>query len=234
MSNRFPPTRFPPPKEGAKVEPDADNALWRIDTWFPDLSTTLREQLRLYHAELLKFNAKLNLISRNTERDADEVHFADSVMSVQILMKAGIEGTVYDLGSGNGLPGVVLAMMAPQLEVILVEGDSRKCEFLKHIVHVLQLPNCKIMNVRLETLKEVQMASAISRGFASISKAVLAVNRAFTKGGMLYHLKGSTWSTEIADFPSQLISVWTPQLVGEYSLPDSQARRAVICTKRIS
>lgn len=233
MSNRFPPSRFPASKEKEeKKEGDADNALWRLDKWFPQLDPKIAEKLRVYHSELLKFNMKLNLISRNTERDADEVHFADSLMASELLIKAGIVGPVYDLGSGNGLPGVVLAILKPDLEVVLVEADTRKCEFLKHIVHVLQLPNCKIMNVRLETLKEVAMSSAISRGFASISNAALAVNRTFAKGGKFYHLKGNNWSTEIAALPSQLISLWTPELIGEYSLPDSQARRAVICTTR--
>jgi 16S rRNA (guanine527-N7)-methyltransferase len=88
------------------------------------------------------------------------------------------------------------------------------------------------MNVRLETLKASEMSLAVSRGFANISKSLLAVNKCFTKGGRFYHMKGSNWSTEIAEIPTQIISLWSPELVGEYTLPDTQARRGVVCTTK--
>jgi hypothetical protein len=46
-------------------------------------------------------------------------------------------------------------------------------------------------------------------------------------------MKTTTWSTEIAEIPSQLCAMWAPELVGEYSLPHAQARRAVVATKKI-
>jgi len=228
-----PPARFPATKSDNKDDgAKGDNALWRIPAWFPDLDGALVGQLQLYHSELLKFNVRLNLVSRNTERDADEIHFADCILATQLLEKVKLDQPVYDLGSGNGLPGLVMALMRPNSQFILVESDSRKCEFLKHMVAVLKISNCQIMNVRLETLKASEMSLAVSRGFANVSKSLLAVNKCFTKGGRFYHLKGSNWSTEIAEIPSQLISLWSPQLLGEYNLPDTQARRAVVCTTK--
>lgn len=224
----------PSPSHPPKNEPNADNALWRVPEWFPELPSVLLEQLRLFHSELLKFNVKLNLISRTTERDSDEVHFADSLYASDLILKTKAEGPIHDIGSGNGLPGLVLALCAPDRQIFLVESDSRKCEFIKHIIHVLKLQNVTVMNVRLETLKAEEIKVGISRGFASISKTVLLLNKSFTKGGKFFHLKGSNWSTEIAEIPSQLISVWAPELIGEYSMPVTQARRAVVCTTKTS
>jgi len=232
LSDWTPPPRFPPSKSGDDDSSGGDNALWRIPQWFPDLDPDFSRQLHEYHSELLKFNVRLNLISRNTEREADEIHFADSILVTDILKTVDLVSPVYDLGSGNGLPGIILAIARPETQFFLVESDSRKCEFLKHIIHYLKLKNCQVMNVRLETLKSADMSTAVSRGFASISKTLLAVNKSFRSGGKFYHLKGSNWGTEIAEIPAQLIALWSPELLGEYSLPDSQARRAVICTTK--
>lgn len=210
---------------------DAVNALWRIPQWFPQLDARVTELLKTYHGELLRFNAKLNLISRNTERDADETHFADCILAVQAL--AGKLGPViHDIGSGNGLPGVVLAIMEPTREVHLVDSDARKCEFLKHAVHLLQLGNAHVSNVRVESLAPGSVNMAVARGFATISKASYACTKLFPVGGQFFHMKGNIWSSELAEIPSQLISVWKPELVKEFSLPVSQARRAVVCTQK--
>ncbi|HMN66952.1 MAG TPA: 16S rRNA (guanine(527)-N(7))-methyltransferase RsmG [Bdellovibrionales bacterium] len=230
--SRFPPTRFSS-SDKKKIEPQGNNALWRIPEWFPDLDPKLGEQLKVYHSELLKFNLKLNLISRSTERDADEVHFADCLLALELMKKVKLGAKVHDIGSGNGIPGLICALQNPSVEFFLIESDARKCEFLKHIVHVLQLKNARLMNVRLETLKDEGIECAISRGFASISKSILSMNKFVGKGVRFFHLKGNNWSYEIAELPSQLISVWTPELVGEYSLPSSQARRAVVCTTKV-
>ncbi len=207
--------------------------MWRIATWFPKLDPKLLTQLKGYHAELMKFNMKVNLISRNTEREADEAHFADCLLAAEIIFKSKLPKRIHDIGSGNGFPGLILAMMDSSREFMLVESDSRKAEFLKHVSHILDLKNVNVLNVRFDTLLGQELECGISRGFASISKTVLACNRAFRPGGILLHLKGSSWSSEVAELPSQLISAWKPQLVGDYSLPISQARRAIVSTQKI-
>lgn len=224
------------PKTWVKGEEEApkDNALWRLPEWFPDTPSQILEVLKNYHSELLKFNLRLNLVSRGTERDADEVHFADCLQACMMITNTKLTGPVYDVGSGNGLPGIILSILNPGLDVILIESDTRKCEFLKHAVSALTLKSTKVMNVRFETIKTGNMEIGITRGFASLSKTLLACNKVFKKGGKFYHLKGAAWSREVAEIPSQIISVWTPELLGEYSLPVSQARRGVISTTKMS
>lgn len=193
----------------------------------------LADALKVYHSELIKFNGRLNLISKATEREADETHFADSLLAAELILKLDLGKQVHDIGSGNGLPGLILAMCRPDSEFFLVEADIRKAEFLKHMIHILKLKNCQIMNVRLETFKTAGVSCAVSRGFAPLSKALLMVNRVFQKGAKFYQMKGNNWSREVADIPSQLITFWQPELIGEYVLPVSQSRRAVVCTTKI-
>jgi 16S rRNA (guanine527-N7)-methyltransferase len=212
----------------------ATNALWRMADWAPDLSASVMEQLSGFHGELLKFNSRVNLISRATEREADEVHIVDCVLAIKSMAKIDLGASIVDIGAGNGMPGIIMAIMFPSKEIVLLESDSRKCEFLKHVVGVLKLQNVKIMNTRLETLKQFPVKTAVTRGFASVSKTCLMCNRTLAMGSKIYHFKGNSWSSEIAEIPSQLISVWTPELVGEYTLPVSQARRAIVCTTKRS
>jgi 16S rRNA (guanine527-N7)-methyltransferase len=233
----YPVKRLPPPP--AKTEPDLGalpkkaNALWRISDWRPSLAADHMQRIKTFHAELLKFNAKVNLIARSTEREADELHFADCLLASDFILNLALPKRVFDIGSGNGFPGIIFSILDAKREYVLVESDSRKAEFLKHAIAVLKLKSVSVLNVRFETLTTVGMEAAISRGFASISKTLLACNKIFEKGAQFVHMKGPNWSSEIAELPSQLISVWQPELVGEYFLPASQARRAIVITQKI-
>jgi 16S rRNA (guanine527-N7)-methyltransferase len=209
-------------------------ALWRVPQWFKDLAAPKLELLSMFHVELVHFNSKVNLIGRGTEREADEVHFADSILGSQLILNSTQAKTLYDVGSGNGLPGLVIAILDPSRIIKLVESDARKAEFLKQMVFRLKLTNVEVLNIRFEQLGSGSIDVAFSRGFASVSKALLLGNKAFHKGSLYFHLKTNTWSREIAEIPSQLCSVWTPELIGEYSLPETRARRAVLVTKKLS
>lgn len=219
--------------KAAQKESDSANALWRIPEWMPNLAPDLLTKLKLYQTELLKFNPRLNLISRTTEREADEIHFVDCLLAFEIMKNVTITSPIFDIGSGNGFPGLIFAIMDPARSYVTLESDMRKCEFIKHVAAVLDLKNVSIMNLRLENLKQGEIQTAISRGFASLSKTALVCNRIFESGSRFFHMKGSTWSTEVAEIPSQLIAQWKPELIGEYSLPNTQARRAVVCTTKI-
>jgi 16S rRNA (guanine527-N7)-methyltransferase len=222
---------FKPP--APKIE-TAVHALWRVPQWFPKLPPSAIELLKMFHVELLHFNAKVNLIGRGTERESDEAHFADCIYGSQIVLEHSKASDFYDIGSGNGLPGIVLAILQPRAAVWLVEKDLRKCEFLKQMIFRLDLKNVQVVNRRFEELPRGSVDVAVSRGFASISKAILKGNKSFHKDSNYYHFKTGTWGREVAEIPSQVCAVWTPILVGEYALPVNQAQRAILLTKKIA
>lgn len=214
--------------------PENQTSSWRIEEWFPDLSSDVLKNLKIYNEELNKFNKTVNLVSQKTLPFADVIHFADSVLASRIINKynPNIE-KIYDLGSGNGFPGLVFGLLYPNTQVILVDSDQRKCEFLKHVISSTKAKNITVANQTIETLPENAIAYAMARGYASISRAILATRKNFPKGGKFFHLKSEEWGKEVAEIPTQLCSVWTPALVGEYKLPAGPVKFAVVVTEKI-
>ena len=206
--------------------------LFRLAEWFTELDESALSLLARYHAELLKFNKRLNLISRNTERESDEIHIADSILAVRSLPPLPEGSIVYDMGSGNGLPGVVLAILNATVNVVAVDSDSRKCEFIKHVADGLSLSNLSVKNARVESLGEVHLA--VTRGLASISKLLSVCEGGFPLGSRIFHLKGAQWETEMREIPSETAGKWSAEIISEYKLPVSMIQRVVVSTTRTS
>lgn len=217
----------------AKDGAESIKILWRIDQWFPDLAPDLRLRLKKYHEELLNQNKSLNLIGVKTIPMADAIHFADSILASRVISQDLKTKEVYDFGSGNGFPGIVFAMLLPQIKFYLVDADKRKCEFLVHVASLLGLKNVEVLNKNVESFPEGSIQTAISRGFAPISKSILLTRKIFPVGGVYYHLKGEEWASEIADIPTQLCSFWQPSLLGEYRLPVGEVKFAIVKTEKI-
>ncbi|MEK2689420.1 16S rRNA (guanine(527)-N(7))-methyltransferase RsmG [Bdellovibrio sp. GT3] len=209
--------------------------LWRIDEWFPDLSPEVRTRLKAYHDELQKFNRTVSLISAKSVFVADALHFADSILATKAITKANPSiDTIYDFGSGSGFPGVVFGILNPSIKVVLVDTDPKKCEFLNYAIGALNLKNITVEHRNIESLPEGSVKFAICRGFGNISKAILMARKIVAKGGSVYHLKGEEWGIEVGEIPTQLCSIWSPSLVGEYKLPVGAIKYGVVRTEKIS
>ncbi len=112
-----------------------------------DVSQETLEKLRLYHALLLKWQQKINLISPNTVPDAWDRHFVDSA---QIAPLIGTDvKTIADLGSGAGFAGLVVAILRPDIYVTMIESDAKKCAFLQTVSRETGVP-VTVVNERIE------------------------------------------------------------------------------------
>ncbi len=208
---------------------------WRLEAWFSDLSPEVQKQFKTYNEELAKFNKTLSLVSPKTIPMADALHFADSILASRVIAKANSRmSEIYDLSLGNGFPGLVFAILNPKIKVHVVDPDQRKCEFLKHVIAVAQIPNADVLNIKPDTLKEGSVQYVMTRGLASISKVILLLRKIVPKGGIVYHLKGEQWGMEVSEIPIQLCSLWTPGLVGEYRLPIGEVKFSVIKTDKLA
>lgn len=208
---------------------------WRIPEWFQDLNQSVIDNMKKYHDELIKFNRTVNLVSPKTLPYADVIHFADSIIASRLIAQAEPDlDRIYDLGSGNGFPGMVFALLYPSVEVVLVDADQRKCEFLKHVADLLGLKNVVVRNQQIESLEPGSVRICLARGLASLSRAILLARKIVPQGGVFYHLKGENWSAEVGEIPTQLCSVWMPALVGDYKLPVGPLRFAVVKTDKIA
>ncbi|HRO66306.1 MAG TPA: 16S rRNA (guanine(527)-N(7))-methyltransferase RsmG [Pseudobdellovibrionaceae bacterium] len=208
---------------------------WRIDEWFQVLERQSRDKMRIFHDEIHKYNRTLNLISAKTLPFTDAIHFADSILGSQLIHQSQPDMTrIYDLGSGSGFPGLIFAILYSKVEVVLVEADQKKCEFLNHVIDQLQLKNVKVLNQQIETLEPNSVRFCMARGLSTISKSILLTRKIVPVGGVFFHFKGENWSAEVGEIPTQLCSVWMPALVGDYKLPVGPLRFGVVKTDKIA
>ncbi|MDQ2961242.1 MAG: 16S rRNA (guanine(527)-N(7))-methyltransferase RsmG, partial [Candidatus Dormibacteraeota bacterium] len=109
-----------------------------------------RRLLLSYLEELHTWNQRLNLTAVPAA-DGWERHVTETVV---LLARAGIPAGArcVDIGSGGGIPGVVIAVLRPDLAVTLVEADRRKAGFLVHVSGLLDLANVTVLSRRAEEL----------------------------------------------------------------------------------
>jgi 16S rRNA (guanine527-N7)-methyltransferase len=208
---------------------------WRLQEWFPELSKEVLEKLKFFHDHVVRHNKVLSLLPPKTMGAIDMFHFADCIMATRIITKAEPNlKKIYDFGSGAGFPGIVFAILNTSIDVVLVESDGRKSEVLKEMAQGLGLKNISVLHQGIETLPEGSVQTAMARGYASISKSILTCRKLFPKGGHLFHLKGQEWGLEISEIPTQLCSVWSPSLVGDYKFPTGGIKMAVVLTEKIA
>lgn len=191
------------------------------------------QDLKSYYEALIYFNAKINLVSKSTLPLAAKQHFYDCVKGLELCANhAEFSGTVYDFGSGNGFPGLVLAILRRDLGLCLIERDVRKVEFLKHVAAELRLSNVTVFPRSYSQLDSQMISHGITRALGSVASLLIQTHSLFSSGGVFYHFKSENWSTEIANCPTQVFSSWDIETVGQYTLPENNVERFIIATTR--
>lgn len=207
----------------------------RLKKWFPDLSDQTIVQFVSYQGEIVRFSRAINLVAPNTLRTIDSVHTADSILASRLIEPLLVPGKpIYDFGSGNGFPGLVFAALYPNHQVVLLDRDQRKLEFCKHVASNMKLTNINFEIKGIEELDAKSVYNVMSRGLASLQKAMLLCRKPVAQGGKFFHLKGDAWANELAQVPSQLFSFWSPNLVGQYRIPDTSIQMSVVLTEKIA
>ena len=112
-----------------------------------NVSRETDSQLAQYDALLHKWQKAINIVSPSTLKDSEQRHFIDSLQILSHIPEG--TKTLYDLGSGGGFPGMVLAIAAPQIDVTLVESDRKKCSFLATVSRETGIKT-QIENKRIE------------------------------------------------------------------------------------
>ncbi len=132
-----------------------------------DVSRETLDELNKYSSSILKKNKEINLISSSTEKSIKSRHIVDSAQIIDFIDKNDIN-VCTDLGSGAGLPGIVLAILMkpkkPQFKVIFYEKSYHKSNFLKEISKKFNL-NTEINQKNIFDQKNLQTDIIISRAF---------------------------------------------------------------------
>ena len=153
------------------------------------------DRLNQYVQLLLDENRRQNLISRSSENFVWSRHIADSA---QLLSYIGTSGALMDVGSGPGLPGLVLAILQPDRHCVLVEPRKRRHEWLVETARALGLRNVDVHGNGVEKLETFSADAITARAFAGLDK-ILNTCRRFSHADTLWALpKGSSADSELS------------------------------------
>jgi 16S rRNA (guanine527-N7)-methyltransferase len=176
------------------------------------------ERLESLIGALLEENQRQNLISRPSEAQVWQRHIADSAQLLRFVPRE-TSGIWLDLGTGAGFPGIVIAALQPEREVILVESRARRVEWLEGMAEQLDLSNCRVEGQRLELVKPFQARVISARAFAPLEK-LLRLSAPFSTKQTTYLLpKGRSAAQELAAMPRKIREMFHV----EHSLTDSEA-----------
>jgi 16S rRNA (guanine527-N7)-methyltransferase len=118
---------------------------------FIELDETRLRTISIYIDLLLKWNARINLTAIREPSEIVQRHFGESLFVAKYVLQQKQTQTAIDLGSGAGFPGVPFAMVAPRVQVTLIESQLKKATFLKELIRVLELKNVKVFSDRAES-----------------------------------------------------------------------------------
>ncbi|MDC2994720.1 16S rRNA (guanine(527)-N(7))-methyltransferase RsmG [Gammaproteobacteria bacterium] len=130
-----------------------------------------------YLNQILKWNKTRNLVSRNLRKNDLAEHFLDCA----VLQKHLIHGSVIDLGSGAGFPGICLGIMDPNRELTLVDSNRKKTSFLIHIKNELGLNSVSIKNLRVEEIEQINEINIVCRAFKEPAILLKSLENKITK-----------------------------------------------------
>lgn len=157
--------------------------------------------LHRYLDLLQKWNAAYNLTAIRSRAAMEVEHVLDSLAVVPHL--PATSATVVDVGTGAGLPGLVLAIARPQHRYVLVDSNGKKTRFLVQAAHALGLANVEVRQARIEDLPvPAGEVTVVSRAFAALPDMAQACAALLAAGAQLLAMKGLCPDEEMAALPA--------------------------------
>lgn len=166
---------------------------------------------------LVEENAHQNLVAASSLTQVWQRHIADSAQLLNHVPRE-TSSPWLDLGTGAGFPGLVIAILRPDVEMLMVESRPRRVAWLERVVAVLELANARVVPCRLELL-DTQPVSVISaRAFAPLDR-LLKLSARFSTAKTVWLLpKGQSAAQEL-----EALTGWQHMFHVEQSLTDGEA-----------
>ncbi len=179
-----------------------------------DVSRETIERLKIYAAMLAEWNARTNLVSEASLKEAWRRHFLDSAQLAPLVPEPA--NSLVDLGSGAGFPGLVLAEMIRNrkaFRVVLYEATGKKCRFLEAVAQKLNL-EVEIRNMRIEDAPPEPFDVIVARALAPLERLLPYAQRFWGPNSTALFLKGQnvggeltqgakSWNMKVQRHPSQ-------------------------------
>jgi len=193
------------------------------------LSEAQVDQLLAYLDLLQRWNGTYNLTAvRDPERMLTQ-HVADCLAVIAPLRRQ-LQATddeprrLLDVGSGGGLPGVVIAILNPAIDVSCVDTVGKKAAFIQQVAASLRLRNLHSQHARVEQMKAAPFDVVASRAFASLPDFVNLTRQHLTAGGVWLAMKGKDPADERAGLPADIDVFHVEQL----DVPGLDAERCLV------
>ena len=189
------------------------------------LGADTANRLLAYLDLLQRWNATYNLTA---VRDPDEMvvqHLFDCLAVIAPLKRqAGEVGQLLDVGSGGGLPGIVIAAVCPQWQVVCVDTVGKKAAFIRQAAAELQLRNLQGEHARVEQLQAAPFDVITSRAFASLADFVHLTRPHLRSGGVWMAMKGKRPDAELAELDGSVEVFHVEHL----DVPQLSAERCIV------
>ena len=194
-----------------------------------DLNDERVSDLLAYLDLIVKWNKVYNLTAVRAPDEMLSQHLLDSLAAVPGLRRelGDKGGRVLDVGSGAGLPGVVVAICCPELQVDCVDTVGKKAAFIQQAASQLKLPNLRGLHDRVENLAGAYDV-VCSRAFASLPDFVAWSSNALAEQGLWMAMKGKRPDAELAALPPEAELFHVEQL----RVPGLEADRCIVWMRK--
>lgn len=166
-----------------------------------NVSRETLQKLKDFKVQLLEWNQKINLVSKNAENELDFRHILDSLQLLEHIDNNA--KLIIDIGSGSGFPGIVLAIALqekiPDAKIVLVESITKKTVYLKDVCSCLCLTNVEVVNNRVENIVFKNADYITARAVATIDKIYNFTKTIYSKNTRYLLLKGKSGNEELQE-----------------------------------
>ena len=190
-----------------------------------DLPAASQEKLLAYAALLYKWNKTYSLTAMHEQGKAVSHHLLDSLAVLPYVPA----GNLLDVGSGGGMPGIPVAIARPDLNVTLLDSNSKKAAFLQQAIIELALPNVSVHCGRVEQYHpSIGFAAITSRAFSELADFVRLSQHLLGADGRWLAMKGVWPHDEIARLPANI----QLEVVHRLHVPGVEGERHLVVLKR--
>ena len=190
-----------------------------------DLSGEQQDKLLAYVEMLKKWNKTYNLTALRDESQIISHHLLDSLTLPPYLEGAR---TMLDVGSGGGQPGIPAAVCRPDLQITLLDANTKKTSFLQQAAIELELKNVRVVSGRVEAVQGLRADVITSRAFAELADFVNWTAHLLQDGGCWAAMKGVYPAAEIDRLPDSVCV----ERVDKIRVPQLNAERHMVILRK--
>lgn len=173
------------------------------------VNDTQAEKLINYLALIIKWNKTYNLSAIRTMEQGIKKHLLDSLSIVAFIE----DSSLLDVGSGAGLPGIVISIIKPNIPVSVLDSVGKKCYFMQFVKSQLELKNLTVVNERVEMFQpKMRFEQITSRAFSKVENTLKLTQHLLTDDGHYLLMKGANVKKETLPKEAKIYPLFVPEV----------------------